>query len=128
MRHALVLLPLLALAACATPRESCVGDVTRDLQALDRQIAQSREVLATGFTTETRRRFGFVDATCTRRTEEGEILRYDCVETGWIEEPVRVAINRPAEEAKLAALVAQRAGLERQAQPLVAACVAAHPE
>lgn len=128
MRIALVTLPLLALAACATPREACISQGTRDLRSLDRQIEAADLALSRGYVIETRERFGWVEETCRGTDESGERYTYECREPGWVETEVRVPINRPAEEARRNVLQSQRDALLRQAQPVIAACTAAHPE
>ncbi len=50
MRRPTLALPLLALlAACGTPQERCVSRETRDLRAVDRQIAEAEGNLARGY-------------------------------------------------------------------------------
>lgn len=128
MRIAFVTLPLLALAACATPREACISQGTRDLRSVERQLAQSELALSRGWVTETRERFGWIEETCEGVDDAGEPYTYECREPGWVEAEVRVPVNRQAEQARRDALAAQRDALLRQAQPLIAACTAAHPE
>ena len=128
MRPYLVLIPLLALAACATPRESCINEVTQPLRTLNSQIAQSQEALSSGYTTESRREYRMVKEICRGVNDQGEVYRYECREGRWVEVPRRVAINRTAEEAKLASLLSQRTAIQRQIEQGVAACQAAHPE
>ena len=52
MRPALMILPFLALAACATPREQCIGQATRDLRVLNSLIAETQGNLARGYAIE----------------------------------------------------------------------------
>lgn len=52
MRLALAL-PLLLLAACASPREQCEARALRDLRVVDRLIEDSRATLERGYALET---------------------------------------------------------------------------
>src|SRR5690606_15086955 len=54
MRLVFTIPALLALAACATPRENCINDVTRELREVTRQISISQDILSRGYITETR--------------------------------------------------------------------------
>jgi len=63
-RAALLMLPLLALAACGTPQEQCQRYVSRQVKTLDGLIAQTRADLARGYSYRTELRddnfdFGF---------------------------------------------------------------------
>jgi len=49
MRPVFVVLPLALLAACATPREQCISDVSRDFRVLNSLVAQTQANLARGY-------------------------------------------------------------------------------
>lgn len=132
MRFAAALLPLLALAACATPREACINDATRDLRQVNAFIAETQANLARGYALETRQEARVVRDICegTIRREDGtvDIIRMPCERTELVDVDRPVPIDLTAERAKLASLLQQQAALERQSQAVIQACVAAHPE
>ncbi len=114
MRFALLL--LLFLAACATPRESCSRDATRDLAVLDDLIAESRINLARGYALEreptTRASFNFC---------AGDELFFCSANEAAVR--VRaVAIDPGLEERKLASLVAKRAQTRARTDAAIRAC------
>ena len=127
MRRALLLLPLL-VAACATPREQCINDVSRDLRTLNSLIAVTQGNLQRGYaiaeTTETQR----IRTTCTGTNEDGSTFTFPCEETRDIEREVPVAIDLNAEQAKLESLLERRAALQGPTNAAIQQCVAIHPE
>jgi len=129
---AAALAPLLVLAACATPRESCITDATRDLRRVNALIVETQENLARGYGLETRQQTRVVHARCTGHGVDGEgepfSFRYDCPRTDVTETQVPVTIDLAAERRKLDQLVAQQRVLERQSQAQVQGCIAAYPE
>lgn len=125
---AATLVPLLALAACATPRESCINDATRDLRQVNRFIAETQANIARGYGIEVRQETRVRMGTCTGETEEGVEFEFDCEKTEIIDREVPVPLDLAAERARLDSLLAQQATLERQSNAVVQACVAAHPE
>lgn len=122
------LVPLLALAACATPRESCINDATRDLRQVNRFISETQGNIARGFGYETRQETRVRMGTCQGETSEGVEFEFECEKTDIIDRRVPVPLDLAAERARLDSLLAQQATLERQSNAVVQACVAAHPE
>lgn len=53
MSRALILLPLIALAACGTPQERCINNATSDTRTLQNLLAQVNGNLARGYSYET---------------------------------------------------------------------------
>ena len=49
MKRMILLIALSGLAACATPRESCLQNASRDLATVDRLIAETQANLSRGF-------------------------------------------------------------------------------
>lgn len=105
------------LAACS-PAEQCRLEATRDLRVLDRMIAENRADLNRGY------RLIRIDSPfqvglfgCFGPSEAFPFCYDDAVPRYR-----REALNRPAEEAKLASLVAQRRTVERQTQQALAVC------
>ena len=115
-------LPALAalalMAACATPAQQCRIDATRDLRQLDTMIAQSRQDLARGYhLIERPNPIQFGVFACFS-PEDALFCAGDDAFPRYRREP----LNRPAEAAKLASLVAQRAAAEDRARRALAAC------
>ena len=72
------MLPLVFLAACATPREQCIDDVTRNTRVLSSLINETRGNLARGYALEERQDVRTVRGTCRGRNEEGELFTFSC--------------------------------------------------
>ena len=126
------LLPILALplalAACATPREQCLSDVTRDLRINESLIAQTEANIARGFALRREQRVREVTRTCRGRTETGEEVVTRCPDV--IVDNVRVpeAIDLNAERAKLASLRQRNAALRQSVPAAQQRCVVLYPE
>lgn len=132
---ALFVLPLMAaLAACATPRERCVSEATRNLRVVDRLIVQSEGTLSRGYGVEqyqvtrpTWRQCGWYPV----RTRKGDVVR-GAPRMCWDDEietrERAVAVNLNEEAATLKSLRDKRASLARTANAAVAQCAATYPE
>lgn len=131
MRFAVPTLVLTGLlAACGTPQQQCISRGTRDLQVLDRLIADSRATIARGYAIEEHTTYMPVWRVCgysgggKDRPPQPEM----CLE----DEP-RIstrpkAINLNEERAKLASMEAKRRDLDKAAASVVASCRAQYPE
>ncbi len=128
MRTALILLPLAALAACATPREQCINEATRDTRVLSSLIAETEGNLARGYALETQQDVRSVRSLCQGRTDEGEVFTFSCEETQTFNRTVPVAIDLNAEEAKLASLNERFAQQQRASNAAVNQCIQSFPE
>lgn len=132
MRLAAAFIPLLILAACATPREACVNDATRDLNRVNRLITDTQANIGRGFGLETRQETTVRRGRCTGTTvdSEGETIsfRYACDRTEVVDREFPVTIDLAAERVKLSQLLDQQSRLERQSQARIQSCIAAHPE
>ncbi len=128
MRPALVILPLVALAACATPRESCINNVTRESRVLESLISETRGNLSRGYALEEEQRVRTLRRTCEGQTESGEEFSYRCDRTRTIETTRPVAIDLDAERAKLASLEQRQAQNRENVDQAIAQCIAAYPE
>ena len=127
-RIILVLLPILFLGACATPREACVGAAQRQLRVIDGLIAETQANLARGYALEERQEVRTIPRRCTGTTELGEEFRYRCPETITRTRTEPVAIDLNAERAKLNSLLERRAAQSRASEAAVRQCVATYPE
>ncbi len=128
MHPALILLPLLLLAACATPREQCLGQATRDARINAQLIAQTEATIRRGFALRTEERVREVNRICRGVTASGEPVRTRCEEVRVTKVRVPVAVDLNAEQAKLASLKARRDQLAAAASAQVAQCRSLYPE
>ena len=128
MRTAFIILPLVALAACATPREQCISDVTRDTKVLSSLINETRGNLARGYALDRRQDVRTVSSTCRGRDENGDLFTFRCEETDTFTTTVPVAIDLNAERAKLASLEERFAQSQSASNQAVAQCIAVHRE
>lgn len=128
MRKSLILLSLLALAACATPRESCINSATGNLRTVDRLIVETQGNINRGFALSREQEVVTRRTTCTGTNEDGTTFRFPCEKTDTLTRSVPVAIDLNAERAKLASLLNQKATMERQSQAAIQSCIATYPE
>lgn len=122
------LIPILALAACATPREQCLGAATRDARINAQLIAQTEANIERGFAVRTEQRVRERNRLCRGTTESGERVVTRCEEVDVRRVRVPVAIDLNAERAKLASLKSERARLATRSEAAVAQCRALYPE
>jgi len=128
MRAALIVLPLVVLTACATPREACIDQVTRDTKVLSSLINETRGNLARGYALEERQEVRTVRGTCRGRNEDDSIFTFRCDETDTITTKVPVAIDLNAERAKLTSLEERFAQKQTASNQAVLQCIASNPE
>lgn len=126
----LALLPI--LAACSTPRESCLRAASRDLVVVDRLIAQVQGNLARGYAVDREPYVtSTVDLCVGNRGYRG--IYGGGVGFSYCSRPVTryranpVAIDRQTEERKLRELKQTRARLEKQVNANLEACNARYP-
>jgi len=128
MRRALFILPFAVLAACATPREQCIDNATRDTRVLSSLIAEVEGNLERGYALEERQEIRTVRRTCRARDSEGVIFSYSCDTTNTFTTTVPVAIDLNVERAKLESLLERFAQAQAESNQAVAQCIAANPE
>jgi len=128
MRAALIILPLVVLTACATPREECIDQVTRDTKVLSNLINETRGNLSRGYALEERQEVRTVRGTCRGRNEDDSIFTFRCDETDTITTKVPVAIDLNAERAKLTSLEERFAQTQTASNQAVLQCIASNPE
>ena len=128
MRPLFLVLPLAALAACATPREACINTVTRDTNILSALINQTERNLSRGYALEQRQDVRAVSGTCRGRNADGTTFTFRCDETETFTTTVPVAIDLNAERAKLASLRERFVQTQAASNQAVAQCIAVHPE
>lgn len=119
---------LLALAACATPQETCISSANRDLRVINGLIAETRANIERGFAVNEVQEVVSVRDTCKGKTETGEEFTFSCnrPETVTNREPVAIDLN--AEKAKLESLEQRQLQLQANQQAVIAQCRAQFPE
>ncbi len=128
MRPLILLLPVLAVTACATPQEQCLGKVTREARINASLIDQTQANINRGFGLRTEERVREVRSFCRGETESGETVVTRCEKVRVDKVQVPVALDLNAERAKLASLIQQRDRLARATEAGVAQCRALYPE
>ena len=130
MKRFLMISVALGLAACGTPQQQCIAQVSGNLRVVDQLIAETEANLARGYAiaqvVETR--LDFVDCTPDPTPEQPNPRPRQCVEDvpQTVSRPVAIDLN--AEAAKLASLKAKRSQLAASAAVGIAACQRQYPE
>ncbi len=130
MKRFLWLSVALGLAACGTPQEQCVGQVSRDLRVVDKLIAETETNLARGYAmgqiVQTHPEFVDCtpDPTVAHPNPRPRQCLVDVAET--VTRPV--AIDLKAEAAKLASLKEKRVQLAASTSAGIAACQRQYPQ
>ena len=127
MRSVLFLLPLAALAACATPQEQCISDATRNLRVINGLVNETRANITRGYALEQVQTVRTVPRMCTGETASGDSYTYRCDETETITSSRPVAIDLTAEQAKLTSLLDRQAQAQAASDAAVAQCRALYP-
>lgn len=122
----LAMIPL--LAACATPRQSCLTEVTRDQRVLSALILETRGNLDRGYAIETEQKFREVRAFCESTLPDGTEIRTRCTKTEVRNVNVPVAIDLDAERAKLASLEERLLQLQINSEAARQQCLSTYPE
>ena len=124
----LALLAALALAACETPRESCLSSASRDLSVVESLIRQTEGNLQRGYAIEVDQVVDVDRSFCRVEREDGDIDLVPCdrTEVENVRRPVAIDLN--AEQAKLDSLQDRRATLLSQTAARQQACLATYPE
>ena len=122
------LIPVLALAACQTPREACLSEGSRELRTVESLIRETQGNLQRGYAIETDQEIEVIRTTCEVELEDGTEGRVPCDRTDVDEVERPVAIDFEEERAQLASLLEQRGRLLGQQQARQQACIAAYPE
>lgn len=125
---ALAVIPLLALAACQTPQESCISQATSSLRQVNSFIAETEANIARGYGLRTEQRVRVVRDYCEAVTADGTKVVVRCEKNEVDDVRVRVPLNLNAERARLESLYQQQQDLQTRATPVVEACRATYPE
>ncbi len=127
-RSTLLLIPLIALAACSSPRERCISSANRSVATLDRLINVTRGNIQRGFALTEVQEIRVIDTRCEGVNEDGSTFRFPCEETETRTRQEPVSINIDEERTKLAQLEQRRAQSARAANAQIQQCLAVHPE
>ncbi len=128
MKKTLILLPLLAIAACSTPREQCISNANGQLRTLDRLIDVASGNVQRGFALAEVQDVRVLRTTCQGTNEDGSTFRFPCEETETFIRREPVSINIVEERVKLAQLQDQRDSAARDVAARTQQCIAIHPE
>ncbi len=128
MRKALFILPLLGLAACATPQQSCISAATRELNTVNALIQTTQGNIARGYALYPQQQVVVVRDICTTQNPDGTVFNYRCDQTQTVTNNVPVSIDVRAEREKLQQLQEQKTRLTRESNAAVQQCIATYPE
>lgn len=123
----LAILPLLLLAACATPRQQCEQAATRDYRIVTHLIEETRQNIARGYAIRSEQRVSPTLSFCAGGIHDDHFGASYCsdVATYTVERPV--AIDPAAERRKLRTLLERRRRLAIEAEVALADCAARLP-
>ncbi len=127
-RTTLILLPLIALTACSTPRERCISGANSELGTLTRLISTTQGNIDRGYALVEVQDVRVLRSTCEGTNADGSTFRFPCEETETFTRNEPVSIDIAEERTKLSQLQSRRAQAQREAQARVQQCVAVHPE
>lgn len=123
----LLLLPLALLAACATPREACLADATRELRTLTRLAAETRANVLRGYAIEQTQELRERRTLCEIDRDDGTTDTEFCTVTQVVERSRPVAIDIAGERRKLAQLEARIEAEQARVAAVRRQCLAAYP-
>jgi hypothetical protein len=130
MKRFLMISVALGLAACGTPQQQCIAQVSRDLRVVDRLIVESEGNLARGYAYAdvVRTRTVFEDCTPHPTPERPNPRPRQCLEevSETVSRPVAIDLN--VEAAKLASLKARRTQMATATAQAIAVCQQQYPE
>ncbi|WP_166416806.1 hypothetical protein [Cochlodiniinecator piscidefendens] len=123
MRY-IFIIPVLALAACATPREQCIQNATQDLRVLDTLIEQTELNIERGYGVETRLETNYRFEYCASPARGYRFCNRPVLER--VEHPI--ALNLDEERQKLHPMQQSRRTLEERSRTAIATCNTSYPE
>jgi len=128
MRSLFALAPFALLAACATPQQQCLNNVTQELRVNAYLIAQTQGNLKRGYAIDREQRVSRGFDMCRERDSDGVVSTRLCRTTQVRDVNVPQAINLDVERDTLDQLLARQAVLQKQASAATAQCRALYPE
>ncbi len=117
MHRYLLIAAAIGLSACATPKERCISNATKDISAIDSAIAEAQSNIARGYRLQDRA----VSTVGVNFCSKSGPLSV-CLGGNKDIEPRKVPINVTAERARLAALRSQRSRTVDRMEREIAAC------
>ena len=126
MKPVFCLLPVLVLAACATPRETCLSEASKDLRIVRSLIEQTQATLDRGYGIQTTERNVVYTDFCVGGGNTTAGIRW-CNRTQPVLERTPVALDLSLERRKLTELQAKEALLRRDAADEIQRCELAYP-
>jgi hypothetical protein len=130
MKRFLMMSVALGLAACGTPQQQCIAQVSRDLRVVDKLIVETEGNLARGYAYAdvVQTRSEFVDCTPDPTPKHPNPRPRQCLED--VSETVRrpVAVDLNVEAAKLASLKSRRTQMATATAQAIAVCQRQYPE
>jgi hypothetical protein len=121
----LLILPLLgALAACATPRESCINNVHSQIRTIEQAITKTESDINRGYAVHVTRE----SYTSLTRCTDAQGHHYPCERTRYTTKEQPVSIDIDAEQRKLERLTDRLTALHLTRSQQIAQCRAIHPE
>jgi len=124
----MLLIPLITLAACSTPREQCISSANRSVYNLDNLIGTTRGNIERGYALASVQDVRVLRTSCEGTNADGSTFRFPCEETETFNRQEPVTINIAEERIKLRQLEERRAQAASSAQAQVQQCIAVHPE
>lgn len=125
MKHMFSLAALILLAACASPRETCLTNATRDLNVVQSLIADMEATIARGYAIRTEERLIAYTDFCFGAG--GDVGFSFCRRLDPVTTRKPVAVNLDEERAKLRSLKRKEVDLRRASLTAVAQCDAQYP-
>lgn len=123
MKNLLLLVPILFISACATPREQCIADASYRYNVLVSAISKTEQNIARGYAIHEQSVPYTYPGVCYYGT-----VTYSCPKTGYRIQETPVAVNVNEERRTLAALKSRFSKEKSLAQSGIAQCQAIHPK
>ena len=127
MRPVLPLTALILLTACATPRERCEIQATRDLRVINELITESQATLRRGYALREEQRTRFGTTICYGSGIYDDFGYGFCWGNDTYTQLRPVAVNLDEERAKLQSLQRKKEELEVEARAQIDACARLQP-
>ena len=124
MRKTLILINCLLVSACATPREACIRDASRDLNVVRALISSTEATLKRGYAVETTNRYVIVSQPCFTKQYPNRW----CERSVPVTDKKAVAVDLNAEKRKLSSLRTKEKQLRIRAAKAIKTCEINFPE
>lgn len=125
MKPLLFLIVAFAVAGCASPRENCLRQATRDLSIVRALISDSEATLERGYAIQTETRTVLYTDFCLGTGRNHGTFRF-CTRAQPVSSRVPVAVDLDAERAKLRSLRRKEVELRRKSADAAQRCTLEH--